>query len=54
MASVPQTMSGILIEETGDSSKLKWKMDLPVPQLSEGKILIKNEYVGVNYIDTCV
>ncbi|KAK8056432.1 quinone oxidoreductase [Apiospora rasikravindrae] len=52
MASVPQTMSGILIEEPGDAEVLKWKTDLAVPQLSEGKILVKNEWVGVNYIDT--
>lgn len=52
MASVPQTMSGILFEETGDSSVLQWKTDIKVPQLSEGQILVKNEFVGVNYIDT--
>ncbi|KAK7951599.1 uncharacterized protein PG986_007327 [Apiospora aurea] len=52
MASTPQTMSGILIEEPGDAEVLKWKTDLAVPQLTEGKILVKNEWVGVNYIDT--
>ena len=52
MASIPKTMSGILIEEPGDAEVLKWKTDLAVPQLSEGKILVKNEWVGVNYIDT--
>lgn len=52
MASIPKTMSGILIEEPGDAEVLKWKTDIAVPQLSEGKILVKNEWVGVNYIDT--
>lgn len=45
-------MSGILIEEPGGVEVLKWKTDLPVPELKEGQILVKNEWVGVNYIDT--
>lgn len=52
MDSIPKTMSGILVEEPGDTSVLKWKTDLPVPELAEGQILVKNEWVGVNYIDT--
>ena len=54
MSAVPKSMRGIVIEETGDSSVLKWKTDLPVPELQEGQILVKNEWVGVNYIDTLV
>jgi NADPH2:quinone reductase len=45
-------MSGILIEETGGVEALQWKTDLPVPELKEGEILVHNEFVGVNYIDT--
>ncbi|KAK9782600.1 putative Enoyl reductase (ER) domain-containing protein [Seiridium cardinale] len=52
MASVPKSMGGILIEETGSSDVLKWKTDIPVPELKPGQILVKNEWVGVNYIDT--
>ncbi|KAI1875330.1 hypothetical protein JX265_004388 [Neoarthrinium moseri] len=52
MASVPKAMGGILIEKTGDSSVLQWKTDIPVPELADGQILVKNEWVGVNYIDT--
>ena len=52
MAPIPKTMSGILIEETGGVEVLKWKTDLPVPQLQDNEILVRNEYAGVNYIDT--
>ncbi|KAL2256644.1 hypothetical protein VTK26DRAFT_1363 [Humicola hyalothermophila] len=52
MAPIPQTMSGILIEETGGIEVLKWKTDLPVPGLKEGEVLVRNEFIGVNYIDT--
>ncbi|KAI0151305.1 hypothetical protein BJ166DRAFT_501443 [Pestalotiopsis sp. NC0098] len=52
MASVPKTMGGILIEQTGTSDVLQWKNDIPVPELKEGQVLVKNEWVGVNYIDT--
>lgn len=45
-------MSGILIEETGGVEVLKWKTDLAVPELGEGEILVRNEFVGVNFIDT--
>ncbi|KAJ9150820.1 NAD(P)-binding protein [Pleurostoma richardsiae] len=50
--SIPKTMSGILIEAPGGVEALHWKEDLPVPELKEGEVLIKNEYIGVNYIDT--
>jgi len=49
---IPTHMSGILIEENGGVEVLKWKTDLPVPELKEGEVLVRNEFVGVNYIDT--
>ncbi|KAK1755918.1 quinone oxidoreductase [Echria macrotheca] len=52
MAPIPKNMSGILIEENGGVDVLKWKTDLPVPQPQDGEILVRNEFVGVNYIDT--
>ncbi|KAL2016318.1 hypothetical protein VTK56DRAFT_3859 [Thermocarpiscus australiensis] len=52
MTTIPKTMSGILIEEHGGVEVLKWKTNLPVPQLKEGEVLIRNEFIGVNYIDT--
>ncbi len=52
MAPIPKTMSGILIEENGGVDVLKWKTDLPAPELKEGEILVRNEFIGVNFIDT--
>lgn len=49
---IPKTMSGVVIEKPGDVSVLAYKTDLPVPEIKEGEVLVKNEYIGVNYIDT--
>lgn len=50
--SLPKTMKGILIEKTGGTEVLQYKTDLPVPIPKEGEILVKNDYIGINYIDT--
>ena len=52
MPPIPKTMSGVLIEENGGVEVLQWKTDLPVPELKEGEVLVRNEFIGVNYIDT--
>ncbi|KAI9821745.1 MAG: NADPH:quinone reductase [Pycnora praestabilis] len=49
---IPKTMSGVLIEKTGGSEVLQYKTDLPVPEPKEGEILVKNDIIGINYIDT--
>ncbi|KAK0629600.1 hypothetical protein B0T17DRAFT_615356 [Bombardia bombarda] len=49
--SVPKAMSGTIAERPGGFETLKWRTDLAVPELDYGEILIKNEYIGVNYID---
>jgi hypothetical protein len=46
------TMKGILIEKTGGVEVLQYKTDLPVPVPGEGEILVKNDFIGVNFIDT--
>ncbi|KAI9649881.1 NADPH:quinone reductase [Ciborinia camelliae] len=50
--SIPLTMNGILVEKTGGVEVLDYRTDLPVPVPGEGEVLVKNEFVGVNYIDT--
>ena len=45
-------MKGILIEKTGGTEVLQYKTDLPVPVPKEGEVLVKNDYIGINYIDT--
>ncbi|KAG9235837.1 hypothetical protein BJ875DRAFT_256473 [Amylocarpus encephaloides] len=49
---IPKTMSGVLIEKTGGVEVLQYKQDLPVPTPKEGEILVENDYIGINYIDT--
>jgi len=54
MASIPATQRGILVEKTGGVEVLEYKTDLPVPTPKEGEILVKNDFIGINYIDTFV
>lgn len=51
---LPATMAGVIIEKTGGTDVLQYKTDLPVPQPKEDEVIVKNEYIGLNYIDTCV
>lgn len=52
MASVPKTMKGVWIEKTGGTEVLQYREDVPVPEPKEGEVLVKNEFIGINYIDT--
>lgn len=45
-------MKGVVIEKTGGTEVLKYKTDLPIPEPKEGQILVKNDFIGINYIDT--
>jgi NADPH2:quinone reductase len=49
--SIPKTMKGVIIEKTGGTDVLQYKTDLPVPEPKDGEVLVRNEFVGVNYID---
>eukprot|EP01137_Pigoraptor_chileana_P014626 Opistho-2@69485 len=44
------TMKAVSFSRTGPPSVLEYK-DLPVPELADSNVLIKNAVVGVNYID---
>lgn len=52
MASLPKTMKGVWIEKAGGTDVLQYRDDIPVPELAEGEVLVKNEFIGINYIDT--
>jgi hypothetical protein len=52
MASIPKTMKGVLVEKTGGVEVLQYKTDLPVPTPKDGEVLVKNDFIGINYIDT--
>lgn len=45
-------MKGVWIEKTGGTEVLQYREDIPVPELKDGEVLVKNEFIGVNYIDT--
>ncbi|KAL8712944.1 MAG: hypothetical protein Q9220_002802 [cf. Caloplaca sp. 1 TL-2023] len=51
MAPIPKMMKAIQVEKTGGVEVLQYK-DLPVPTPKKDEILIHNEFMGVNYIDT--
>ena len=52
MSSIPKTMKGVIMEKNGGTEVLQYRTDLPVPEPKEGQILIKNDFVGINFIDT--
>ena len=45
-------MKGILLEETGGPDVLQYRTDLPIPTPKSDEVLVKNTFIGVNYIDT--
>ncbi|RFU27308.1 hypothetical protein B7463_g9018, partial [Scytalidium lignicola] len=49
---IPKTMKGVQIEKNGGVEVLQYKTDLPVPTPGEGQVLVKNDFIGVNFIDT--
>ncbi|KAI4170052.1 MAG: hypothetical protein LQ343_005192 [Gyalolechia ehrenbergii] len=51
MAPIPKVMKAVQIDHTGGIEVLQYK-DIPIPTPKEDEVLIKNEYIGVNYIDT--
>ncbi|KAI2509279.1 Zinc-binding dehydrogenase [Fragilaria crotonensis] len=52
MSSVPATMKAAVIRETGDAHVMKVEYDFPTPDLKPGQVIVKNEYAGINFIDT--
>ena len=52
MASLPSTMRGVQISKTGGTEVLDYLTDLPVPTPKTGEVLVKNSFIGINYIDT--
>ena len=50
--SAMDTMDAVLINKTGGTVVLEYKTDVPIPTLKGGEVLLKNEYIGVNFIDT--
>jgi len=51
-SSIPSTMKAILVPQNGGSDVLQYTESQPVPQLADGQVLVKNNFAGVNFIDT--
>ena len=45
-------MKAVLLTDKGGTDKLKYTTDQPVPKLTSGQILVKNNIAGINFIDT--
>merc|ERR1719384_721681 len=52
LSTVPSTMKAAVVRETGDAHALKVELDFPTPEMKPGQVIIKNEYAGINFIDT--
>lgn len=53
-ASIPTVMKGVQMKNFGGPEVLQYRTDLPVPVPREGEVLVKNEFVGVNFVDVYV
>mmetsp|Transcript_19249 Transcript_19249/g.61254 ORF Transcript_19249/g.61254 Transcript_19249/m.61254 type:complete len:644 (+) Transcript_19249:29-1960(+) len=52
MSTAPPTMRAVVIRENGPAENLKYETGFPTPSLADGQVLVKNEYTGINFIDT--
>lgn len=50
--SIPTTMKAVIVKEHGGVDALTFETNFPVPQLKDGTVLVKNQYAGLNFIDT--
>ena len=53
-SSIPKTMKGVRMENFGGPEVLQYKTDLPVPVSQAGEVLVKNDFIGINYVDVFV
>jgi len=51
-SSLPETMKAAVVREVGDADQLIVETDFPTPKLGAGQVIVKNEYAGINFIDT--
>jgi NADPH2:quinone reductase len=52
--SIPRTMKGVIINKAGGPENLQYRTDLPVPVPQADEVLVKNDFIGVNYVDMYV
>ena len=47
-------MKGVQMKNIGGPEVLQYKIDLPVPVPRGGEVLVKNDFIGINYVDVFV
>merc|ERR1719401_2986779 len=52
MSSLPSTMKAAVVREVGDAHALKVETDFPTPEMKAGGVIVKNQFAGINFIDT--
>ncbi|KAL4802333.1 hypothetical protein BDV18DRAFT_164157 [Aspergillus unguis] len=52
MPPLQSTMKAIVTEKTGGPEVLEVRTNHPVPKAEQGQLLVKNQIIGINYIDT--
>ena len=51
-STIPRTMKAVIVERHGGPEELHYKTDYPVPSPGQDQVLVRNEAIGVNFIDT--
>jgi NADPH:quinone reductase len=51
-SNIPKTMNAIVVEQNGGPEQLQYKPDYPTPSPEKDQLLVKNEIIGINFIDT--
>lgn len=41
-----------MVRETGNAEVLKVESDFPTPTMGPGQVIVKNQFAGINFIDT--
>jgi len=49
---VPSVMRAAVVRATGPADALLVESDFPAPTLGAGQVIVKNQYAGINFIDT--
>ena len=50
--SIPSTQTAVQINGYGGLEVVEVNDGVPVPEVGENQLLVKNEFAGVNFIDT--
>ncbi|KAH8596056.1 hypothetical protein B0O99DRAFT_686104 [Bisporella sp. PMI_857] len=52
--SIPKVMRGVQMKNFGGPAVLQYRTDLPVPVPRDSEVLIKNDFIGINYVDVFI